>query len=78
METGRRIPLNFIQIFPREEGYDKEAIKEGYVDKDFDDQAVEDIVNNPRIDRIQIMRYASQKTLRKVNEILIRRQDLFL
>lgn len=22
METGRRIPLNFIQIFPREEGYD--------------------------------------------------------
>lgn len=76
METGRRIPLNFIQIFPREEGYDKEAIKEGYVDKDFDDQAVEDIVNNPHIDRIQIMQYASHKTLRKVNEILIRRPDI--
>ena len=55
---------------------DQTFLIHGYLETQVDDTVINEIINNPISEVIQISDYISESTLRKLNEVFIKRPDI--
>ena len=65
-----------INIYPEKQSDQTFMYHDSYLDTQVDDAVIKEIIENPESDVIQISDYISEHTLRKLNEVFVKRPDI--